>query len=58
VYDDTGDHGEERWMAIGLVNFGMYALVFTDRGDEVVRVISLRKATKEEVKLYVESQGG
>lgn len=45
-------------MAIGLVNFGMYALVFTDRGDEVVRVISLRKATKEEVKLYVESQGG
>ncbi|MEQ1954819.1 hypothetical protein [Mesorhizobium sp. CN2-181] len=43
-------------MAIGLIGFGIYVLVFTDRGDDVIRVISLRKATKEEIKLYVQGQ--
>lgn len=56
--DDTLDYGEERWIAIGLIGFGVYALVFTDRGDDVIRVISLRKATKEEIKLHVETQNG
>lgn len=57
ILDDTADYGEERWLAISLIDFGIYALVFADRGDDVIRVISLRKATKEEIKLYVQRQG-
>lgn len=58
ILDDTADYSEDRWIAIGLIGFGMYTLVFTDRGDDVIRVISLRKATKEEIKLHVKRQGG
>ena len=43
--------GEERWLAIGLVSRVLF-VVFTERGEDVIRVISARTATKAEERLY------
>ena len=49
--DDREDYGEIRYRAMGLIGINVYALVFTER-DEKIRVISLRKATRQEAKYY------
>ena len=49
--DDREDYGELRMIALGFIGNVLHVLVFTERGDNV-RVISLRKATKPEVKAY------
>ena len=43
--------GEQRFFALGPINGRIHALVYTLRGD-TVRVISLRKANKREVRRY------
>ena len=49
--DDREDYGEVRMIALGFIGSVLHVLVFTERGDNI-RVISLRKATKPEVKAY------
>ncbi|MEI9992743.1 MAG: BrnT family toxin [Rhizomicrobium sp.] len=49
--DDRFEYGEVREVAFGLINDRLFACVYADRGQER-RVISLRKATKSEVKRY------
>lgn len=49
--DDRHDYNEERFVAIGLIDVRVHVLVFTVRG-EAIRVISLRKANRREVKRY------
>lgn len=44
-------YGEDRYCAIGYIDERLYVLVFTPR-DDAMRVISLRKANKREVKRY------
>ena len=44
---------EERWLAIGMVNKVLF-VVFTERDDNVIRLISARVGTKAEEKLYNE----
>lgn len=56
VLDDRFDYGEERWLAIGPIGTKLYAVAFTERGDDVIRVISLRPATKNERKAYAEAK--
>lgn len=51
VQDERHDYGEERYIAMGRIDKRLHVLVFTMR-DEVIRVISLRKANKKEVKHY------
>jgi len=43
--------GELRYFALGRIDGRLHALVYTLRGD-AVRVISLRKANKREVRRY------
>lgn len=43
--------GETRYFALGYIQNRLHALVYTLRG-ECVRIISLRKANKREVKKY------
>jgi len=45
---------EERWLAIGMVNRVLF-VVFTERDDNVIRIISARIGTKAEEKLYNEN---
>lgn len=46
--DTREDYGEERWLAIGLLNDYVVALAFTPRASDVIRIISLRKADRNE----------
>jgi uncharacterized DUF497 family protein len=56
VLDDRFEYGEERWLAIGPIGARLYAVAFTERGENVIRVISLRPATKNERKAYAEAK--
>lgn len=49
--DDREDYGETRYNALGFLNNHLHVMTFTMRAD-AVRVISLRKATKKEIKCY------
>lgn len=49
--DDRRDYAEERFVALGLIDTRVHVMVFTVRG-EAIRVISLRKANRREVKRY------
>ena len=46
--DEREDYGEDRWIAIGLLKGIVVVIVFTERGEDTIRVISLRKALKHE----------
>jgi hypothetical protein len=52
--DDRNDYGELREIAIGFIDPSLHVLVFTRRGAQI-RVISLRKAEKGEIRKYVEA---
>lgn len=53
VVDEATDYGEERILATGLIGARFYTMVFTER-DERIRVISLRRATKTEIRKFYE----
>ncbi len=54
VEDVRRDYGEVRIRALGFIGNRLHALVFTMRGAKL-RVISLRKANRTEVKRYEEA---
>ncbi|MBF0544325.1 MAG: BrnT family toxin [Candidatus Riflebacteria bacterium] len=49
--DKDTRHNEERFIALGVIFDRLYCLIYNNRGI-TVRVISLRKATSNEVKRY------
>jgi uncharacterized protein len=49
---DDSEPGEERWRIIGLAQGRVYFVVFTERNNDVKRIISARKATKREQRDY------
>lgn len=53
--DDRMDCDEERWISIGWIKTLIGVVVYTERRGDVIRIISARKATKLEVRRYVES---
>jgi uncharacterized protein len=54
-FEDTRyNYGEERFIAIGQTGNQILTVVYTLQ-DEVIRLISARKATKNERKIYDES---
>jgi uncharacterized protein len=47
--DTREDYGEERWIGIGMLASGAFAfVVFSEPMQDVIRIISLRKADHEE----------
>jgi len=46
--DQREDYGEERWIGIGLLRGLVVVIVFAERGEDTIRVISLRKGLKHE----------
>ena len=51
--DDTRhDYYELRMVGFAPIGSDVFCVVFVERGDDVIRVISLRKATKPEVRDY------
>ena len=52
-FDDR--HAEPRWTARGFIGDVLYSVVFTELGHNI-RIISLRKATGQEARGYVDRQ--
>jgi uncharacterized DUF497 family protein len=50
--DDREDYGELRFIALGRVETEVYRVVYTWRGEGVVRLISAQKANKNERETY------
>ena len=50
--DLAHDDEEDRFIAIGSVARGVVMVVFTERREETIRIISARRATKSETALY------
>ena len=46
--DNRHDYGEFRFLAIGILRDLVVLLVFTERDNDIIRVISLRRALKYE----------
>jgi uncharacterized DUF497 family protein len=51
ILDDRFDYGEERFVTFGLLEGRVVAIAHTET-DEVIRIISVRKATKYEEESY------
>lgn len=52
IYDDSHSDEEDRFIAIGPIHTGVVVVVYTERQDDVVRIISARTATKKEIQLF------
>jgi uncharacterized DUF497 family protein len=50
--DEREDYGEERWIGIGFLQDIVVVVVFTERRQDTIRIISARKASKDERKRY------
>ncbi|QIL80804.1 BrnT family toxin [Diaphorobacter sp. HDW4A] len=49
--DDRADYGEVREVGFTVIEMRLFVVVFVQRGN-TMRIISLRKANKREIKLY------
>ena len=52
--DDRFDYGEQRWVTLGWLREVVVSIVHTETAAEI-RVISMRKATKREQKIFFEN---
>lgn len=50
-YDYSHSEREDRWHVIGYANELLF-VVYTERKDEIIRIISARKANKREIDEY------
>ncbi|MFQ5639425.1 MAG: BrnT family toxin [bacterium] len=49
--DDRFDYGEQRFISIGML-YGTVVVIAHTESNHVIRVISMRKATRNEQKIY------
>ncbi len=52
VFDAEHSQDEDRFIAIGPVQRGLVMVVFTDRSERTIRIISARWATASESRLF------
>jgi uncharacterized DUF497 family protein len=50
--DTREDYGEKRWVGLGMIGGRTAYVVFTERGPDTIRIISLRKASRRESEQY------
>ena len=53
--DDRHDYGEQRWIALGLLDGRLHVLVFKE-SELGIRVVSFRKANARERRAYEQAQ--
>ena len=56
VEDTREDYGEPRYVALGLLAGIVISVVYTERNDQL-RIISIRKALKDETRCYFSQIG-
>jgi len=52
IYDQEHSEFEDRWNTIGLLSFEIISVIYTMRNG-IIRLISARKADKEEEEMYL-----
>lgn len=52
TYEDDAADSEQVWLTLGMTDAGCLVVVWTERFDDNIRVISARKATSHEKKGY------
>jgi uncharacterized DUF497 family protein len=50
--DDREDYGEYRWIGIGMLKSRTVVVLYTEQGEDNIRIISLRKALTHERNQY------
>lgn len=50
--DQRRDYGEDRWIGIGILKTLLAVVVFTEPKPDTIRIISARKATQHEERIY------
>jgi uncharacterized DUF497 family protein len=50
--DERQNYGEERYIGIGFLQNRVVVVVFTEKTENVIRIISLRKALKYECRKF------
>jgi uncharacterized DUF497 family protein len=58
IYDEEHSGEEDRFIAIGAIRGGTIVVVFTEVQEDVIRILSARKATKKEASLLYHYLGG
>ena len=53
--DRRKNYSEDRWVGIGILKGIVAVIVYTEDDKENIRIISVRKATKNEIKKFKES---
>ncbi len=48
IYDEEHSDKEDRYIAVGRIKRGMIVVAYTERDDDVLRLLSARLATKSE----------
>lgn len=51
IQDNRFDYGEKRYITLGMLE-GIVVVIAHSEEDELIRIISIRKATKNEQKIY------
>jgi hypothetical protein len=54
IYDQEHSEKEDRFIAIGPIRQGVIVVAYTERDDDVVRIVSARMATKKERQAFEE----
>jgi uncharacterized DUF497 family protein len=57
IYDEEHSDEEDRFIAIGPIKRGVIVVAYTERDEDVMRILSARMATKAERKRYEEFRG-
>ena len=52
LFDDAHSDEEDRFLAIGPIAQGVVVVAYTESEEDVIRIISARRASRREVELY------
>ena len=52
LYDEEHSGEEDRFIAIGAIRLGVVLVVFTERNEDSIRIVSARRATRRERGLF------
>jgi uncharacterized DUF497 family protein len=57
IYDIEHSYDEDRYIGVGPIQSGLVLVVYTERSEDAVRIISARWATESEARLYRQYMG-
>ncbi len=56
IYDEKHSEDEDRFIAIGPTPKGILVVVYVERTEDLIRIISARRATKKEIRFFMERE--